>query len=108
MNKIKNFEQFNEGLIDKMTPKSDAEIDMKFKELFKELVDIGMTEGYTSDQDIIESFFEKEWENIVTMAEDGWSTNDIYSELQMDLEYWCSDDDEDEYYDEYDTYYQPF
>ena len=94
---MKTFKEFiNEGLRDKMIPKSDAEIDEKFKQLFKNLVDIGMTEGYTSDQDIIESFFEKEWENIVTMAEEGWSTDDIYSELQMDLEYYVADGDEDD------------
>lgn len=91
---MKTFKQFNESIRDKMVPKSDTEIQEKFYQLFDELVNIGMTEGYTSDQDVIESFFKKEWENIVTMAEDGWSTDDIYSELQMDLEYYCSDDDD--------------
>jgi hypothetical protein len=56
---MKHLKTYNESIRDKMTPKPDYDIQYKLEELFNELVNIGMTEGYTKDEELVRSFFEK-------------------------------------------------
>ena len=93
---MKTFKQYNESIRDKMTPKPEAEVETKQLKIYNDLVDMGMTEGYTSEKEVVMEFFSDKWEEIMEMAEEGTSTEDIYSDLQMDLEYWCADDDDDD------------
>lgn len=93
---MKHLKTYNESIRDKMTPVSDEEVNYKLDQLFDNLVAIGMTEGYTKDEDLVKEFFKIKWDEILEMVKDGWSVDDIYSELQMDLEYYIADDDDDD------------
>jgi len=93
---LKQYGGVTESLRDKMTPKSDEYVETKRLEIYNELVDRGMTEGYTSEKEVVMEFFSDRWDDMIEMAEEGWTVEEIYNQLQMDLEYWCADDDDDD------------
>lgn len=90
---IKKFNEYiTESIKDKMKGISDEEFNKKLQNVINELINIGMTEGYTQDESIVRNFFfDYKWEEIKEYVLDGWSVDDIYSELQMDLEYYIED-----------------
>ena len=96
INIMKNFKEFtNEGLTDKMIPKSDKEIDDKIDQLFRDLIDMGMADGYTQNREVVKSFFDWKWKYITELALEGWHTKEIYSNLQGGLEYYCENDEDE-------------
>jgi len=103
---MKHLKTYNESIRDKMTPKPDHIIDEKIEKIFNYLVDKTIKDKYTEEKKDSQWYWDYKYDEIVELAMEGWSKEEIYREYGSDLEDYF--DDEDDYHDEYDTYYQPF
>jgi len=102
---ISNFQQYNESLRDKMTPKSEKEIEEDVDKLWDELIVLGEYETY-STKELVEGFFEDKWKEIDKMIEDGATAEEIYDEFKNELIYFLEEqpeeyDDSDDKYEEW-------
>lgn len=83
--RIKSKFQIKESLRDKMTPKSDHEIDKKLESNYNSL--IKLMKNFNPEIDIkdIQSFFDFNYDDILELFLDGWSDFDVYDEYQHKL-----------------------
>ena len=103
-------EYINESIRDKMIPKSDYVIDKKIEKSFKKLSNMLIKDGYTKDIKEALDFWYNYYDEIVEALIEGYDEKDIYDSYDEGIisRFGYLDEDDDDYYDEYDTYNQPF
>jgi len=76
---IKKFEQYNESLRDKMTPKSDKDVDDALDKIYEYLIKMSMGDGIFKTMIEAEEYIEKHWGDIVELVFDhNFSKEEVY------------------------------
>ena len=94
---MKTFEQYNESLRDKMTPKPSYEIDSILEDNFNKLKEL-MQELFLKERwDDIETYIGWKYSDIEGLFLEGWSVEEVYDEYKHKISNYLDDlDDEKE------------
>ena len=101
---ITNFEQYNESIRDKMTPKiSEEEIDELVSSMIDKLAKMFVDDGYTRNEQIAKEFLEDYRSVIIELLVSGKSIEDVYQFLPRIIDDDDPYDDEDLFNDMYES-----